>query len=146
MAAFDVPFRPSMKAICTIAIWHRSLGSETWLPVSLGSHAKYKKCAEKLILFKPMGSLAASCLIFHRRWGGGREPVSLSLKLERAMNLLYELDFCLKREAEERAASRMSSDPASRDAHLVLAEHYADRVWSLEGERIMGVHATHFAR
>jgi hypothetical protein len=42
-----------------------------------------------------------------------------------------ELEHCKAREAEERVASAASSDAGARDCHLVMAERYADRAWSI---------------
>lgn len=39
--------------------------------------------------------------------------------------------YALRREAQERTAANLAKDPAVRDAHLAMAERYADRAWSL---------------
>ena len=39
--------------------------------------------------------------------------------------------YALRREAQERAAADLAQDPAVRDAHLALAERYAERAGSL---------------
>jgi hypothetical protein len=43
-----------------------------------------------------------------------------------------EIDFCQRREAEERAAAEASTHARVRDIHQMMAERYADRAWSLE--------------
>jgi hypothetical protein len=43
-----------------------------------------------------------------------------------------EVEYCRMREREERSAAAKAHDPAARDAHVMLAERYADRVWSIE--------------
>ena len=42
-----------------------------------------------------------------------------------------DVEYCLRREAEERVAVASAVDPAIRDAHFGMAERYADRAWSL---------------
>jgi len=42
-----------------------------------------------------------------------------------------EIEFCLRREREERAAATSASCLAVHDAHFVMAERYADRASSL---------------
>ena len=42
-----------------------------------------------------------------------------------------DVDYWLKREAEERAAERRASNVFAREAHFRMAERYADLAWSL---------------
>ncbi|WP_454884933.1 hypothetical protein [Sphingomonas oryzagri] len=42
-----------------------------------------------------------------------------------------EIEHCARREAEERRLAAAAKDITARDAHLGLAERYADRAWSL---------------
>lgn len=46
-----------------------------------------------------------------------------------------EIEFCLRREREERAAASSASCLAVHDAHFVMAERYADRASSLFEQR-----------
>lgn len=48
---------------------------------------------------------------------------------------LYDIDYSLKREATERAASAGASDLTARVAHAELADRYADRAWSAREAR-----------
>jgi len=41
----------------------------------------------------------------------------------------YDIEYSLKREAEERAAAKAATDPGIRNVHLQLAERYADSAW-----------------
>ena len=43
-----------------------------------------------------------------------------------------DLDFARPREAEERLAAANAGDPMIAEIHLVMAERYADRIWSIE--------------
>lgn len=43
-----------------------------------------------------------------------------------------DLPYFRLREKMEREAARKAPDPAGRDVHVRLAEHYADRIWALE--------------
>jgi hypothetical protein len=43
-----------------------------------------------------------------------------------------ELAYYRRREVEELAAAKCSVDPIVVSVHLVFAERYADRVWSIE--------------
>lgn len=43
----------------------------------------------------------------------------------------HEIDYCTRREQEERAAAAVAAHQAAFDAHFVMAERYADRAWSL---------------
>ena len=42
-----------------------------------------------------------------------------------------EIEYCRAREREEREAAQSSNNTAIHDAHFVMAERYADRVYSL---------------
>lgn len=42
-----------------------------------------------------------------------------------------ELEFCARREAEERVAANAAACGAVHDAHFRMAERYADRAWSI---------------
>lgn len=42
-----------------------------------------------------------------------------------------EIEHCRRREREEREAADRSQDISARDAHLALAERYAEKAWSL---------------
>jgi len=44
----------------------------------------------------------------------------------------YDLPYFRGRQQTEQRAAAVARDPASRDVHLRLAEHYADRIWALE--------------
>lgn len=46
------------------------------------------------------------------------------------MNAQYDIEYCLMREAVERAACDAATDIAVKSAHLRLADRYADRAWS----------------
>ncbi len=48
---------------------------------------------------------------------------------------LYDIDYSLKREIAERAASARASDPTARVAHAELADRYADRAWGAREAR-----------
>jgi len=41
----------------------------------------------------------------------------------------YDIDYAVAREGVERKASLTAADPSAREAHRLLAERYADRVW-----------------
>jgi hypothetical protein len=45
-----------------------------------------------------------------------------------------DLPYFKEREVCERKAAAAARDPASREVHARMAEHYADRVWALEEE------------
>lgn len=47
------------------------------------------------------------------------------------MHVDDEMDYCARREAEERAAAAAASCVSVHDAHFVMAERYADRASSL---------------
>ena len=47
-----------------------------------------------------------------------------------------EVEHCTRREYEERRLATAAKDIGARDAHLGLAERYADRACSLSEERI----------
>jgi hypothetical protein len=46
-----------------------------------------------------------------------------------------DLDFCARRETEERAAAASAIDPTVKSIHLDMADRYADRAWGLEKDR-----------
>jgi hypothetical protein len=52
------------------------------------------------------------------------------------MGIDTEVDFCLRREREERAAAAGATCLAVHDAHFVMAERYADRASSLIERRL----------
>lgn len=45
-----------------------------------------------------------------------------------------EIDHCLRREREERDAACDTTDTMARDTHVMEAERFADRAWSLSEE------------
>lgn len=47
----------------------------------------------------------------------------------------YDIEYSLVREAEERLASATAADARAREAHLEMAERYADRAWSAREAR-----------
>lgn len=49
-----------------------------------------------------------------------------------------DLEYCVRREKEERAAAIAAPDLTSRDHHFMAAERFADRAWSLreQGDEI----------
>jgi len=47
----------------------------------------------------------------------------------------YDIDYSLRREAEERAAAAAAADPMVRDIHILMADRYADRAWSARERR-----------
>lgn len=46
-----------------------------------------------------------------------------------------DLPYFRARHKVESDAASAARDPASREAHLRLADHYADRVWALEEQK-----------
>jgi len=42
----------------------------------------------------------------------------------------YDIDYSVRREAQERAAAAVATDPMVRDIHIRMADRYADRAWS----------------
>lgn len=48
---------------------------------------------------------------------------------------LYDIDYSLKREIEEREASLKARDLGARMAHAELADRYADRAWGAREAR-----------
>jgi hypothetical protein len=55
----------------------------------------------------------------------------LSLAAGATMTPETEIAHCRRRETEERLAAARALTDAAREAHFVMAERYADRVWSL---------------
>lgn len=47
------------------------------------------------------------------------------------MDIQLEIEYCHRREAEERVAASLASEITAHDAHFQLAERYADRIFSL---------------
>lgn len=48
---------------------------------------------------------------------------------------LYDIDYSLAREAEERAAGAAATYPGAQDIHFMLADRYADRAWAAREAR-----------
>lgn len=46
-------------------------------------------------------------------------------------NVLGAIEFYLEREREERMAAESADHPSARDAHIAMAERFADQAWSL---------------
>lgn len=46
-------------------------------------------------------------------------------------DVLGVIEFYLEREREERIAAEAAEHPDARDAHIALAERFADQAWSL---------------
>ena len=48
---------------------------------------------------------------------------------------LYDIEYSLAREAEERIAGRAAVYPGAQDIHFMLADRYADRAWAAREAR-----------
>lgn len=47
------------------------------------------------------------------------------------MTILNEIEYCRRREATERGRARTAACAAAHDAHFMMAERYADKIYSL---------------
>lgn len=50
-----------------------------------------------------------------------------------------QVEYLRRREAQERVAALASISVGQREAHMTMAEYYADRIWSLDEETPMAV-------
>ena len=74
------------------------------------------------------------------KWNEFQNLVTFRVTSERAGTMETDVDYFTRRAAEERRAAMKAAHPTAREAHLEMAERYAELAGAIEAHQVrMGV-------